>query len=190
VQAVFRALTDDSRRETIHATGEVVRVADGVFFIVADNTNGAGDETGQYAGTHQSNAALVNRFRRMVRVDYMSKGQEAKALVNWTGVPLSAAEHVVEFFARARKLPEMEGIVMSLRQMTGFIRTVKDGFGSKAAFEVAVLNKLPATERAAVEALATLDWHDNFELALSGQALTNQASDSHASSAFDDGLLA
>jgi MoxR-like ATPase len=192
VQAIFQAITDDSRTYTVHATGEVVKVALGVMFVVADNTNGAGDETGQYAGTHQANAALVNRFRRMVRVDYMSKAQEAKALVNWTGIPLPAAEHVVDFFARARRLPEMEGIVMSLRQMTGFVRTVKDGFGSKSAFEVSVLNKLPATERAAVDALATLDWHQDFEAALVGQAkapLTNQPSDSHAAHAFDDGAI-
>jgi MoxR-like ATPase len=191
VQAVFQAITDDSRTYTVHSTGEVVRIAEGVFFIVADNTNGAGDETGQYAGTHQANAALVNRFRRMVRVDYMTKSQEAKALVNWTNVPLAAAEHVVDFFARARKLPEMEGIVMSLRQMTGFVRTVKDGFTSKQAFEVSVLNKLPATERAAVEALATLDWHTTFEAALTGNTvpLTNQPSDSEGAHAFDDGVL-
>ena len=191
VQAVVQALTNDTRSYTIHATGEVVKIAPGVFFIVADNTNGAGDETGQYAGTHQANAALVNRFRRMVRVDYMTKAQEAKALVNWTQVPLDAAEHVVDFFSRARKLPEMEGIVMSLRQMTGFVRTVKDGFSSKQAFEVAVLNKLPATERAAVDALATLDWHIAFEDALTGNnstssPLTNTPSDSKAAQAFDD----
>ena len=191
VQAIFQAITDDSRTYTVHATGEVVKIAPGVFFIVADNTNGAGDETGQYAGTHQANAALVNRFRRMVKVDYMSKAQEAKALVNWTSVPLPAAEHVVDFFARARRLPEMEGIVMSLRQMTGFVRTVKDGFTSKYAFEVSVLNKLPATERAVVEALATLDWHDSFELLLTGAAvpMTNAPSDTASAHAFDDGKV-
>jgi MoxR-like ATPase len=191
VQAIFQAITDDSRIYTIHATGEVVKIADGVFFIVADNTNGAGDETGQYAGTHQSNAALVNRFRRMIRVDYMTRPQEAKALVNWTSIPQPAAEHVVDFFARARKLPEMEGIVMSLRQMTGFVRAVKDGFPSKHAFEMTVLNKLPATERAAVEALAILDWHNDFEALLAGTKVftTNAASDSDASHSFDDGIL-
>ena len=159
-----------------------MKIADGVFFIVADNTNGAGDDTGQYAGTHQANAALVNAFRRMVRVDYLSKGQEAKALVNWTQIPLPAAEHVVDFFARARKLPEMEGVVMSLRQMTGFVRCVKDGFSSKQAFEVCRAEQAAGDRARAIEALATLDWHQGFEAALAGQVvdLTNQPSNTPA----------
>lgn len=195
VQAIVQAVTDDHRSYTIHATGEVVKAAPGVVFVVADNTNGTGDETGQYAGTNQSNAALVNRFKRMIRVDYMTRGQEVAALVNHTRVSEAAAGHVVDFFSRARKLPDMEGAVLSLRQMTGFVNTVKDGFSSKMAFEVAILNKLASTERAVIEALATLEWNQQFETLLNGSPTAVEPamagpSDSRAAQAFDDEVTA
>ena len=195
VQAIIQATTDDHRSYTIHATGEVVRCAPGVTFVIADNTNGAGDETGQYAGTNQANAALVNRFKRMVRVDYMTKAQETEALMNrCPGLPQAAAEHVAEFVAHARKLPEVEGVALSLRQMCGFVGMVKDGFGSKFSFECAILNRLPNTERAAIETLATLQWNQTFETLFTGSPSTPEASntpgDSKAAHAFDDEVSA
>jgi cobaltochelatase CobS len=190
VQMIIQNMTDDHRTYTIHATGEVVKVAPGVMFVIGDNTNGAGDETGQYAGTNQSNTSLVNRFKRMVRVDYLTKAQETSALVNHTRIPQAAAEHVVEFMQRARKLPEMEGVALSLRQMVGFVDMVKDGFGARYAFECAVLTRLPGTERAAIETMATLQWSEQFEQLLAGAPVTNAPSDTAAASAFDDEVSA
>jgi MoxR-like ATPase len=162
-----------------------------VCFFIADNTNGAGDETGQYAGTNQANTALVNRFKRMVRVDYLTKAQETTALMNHCpGIPQAAAEHVADFMSRARKLPEMEGIALSLRQMVGFVDMVKDGFGAKYSMDCAILTKLPATERAAIETMATLQWTDSFEQLLSGVDLSNAPSTSPSAVAFDDEISA
>lgn len=192
VQAVIQAVTDEHRTFTIHATGEVVRAAPGIVFCVADNTNGSGDDTGQYAGTNQSNAALVNRFKVMVRVDYLSKAQETRALQNHTGAPREACDHVVDFFQKARKLPELEGVVLSLRQMTGLVKMTARGFPAKVAMKVALLERLPNTERAALETLATLDWGSQFEALMKGQKPTTQSpvSDSGASRAFDDEVSA
>ena len=192
VQMIIQQVTDEHRMYTIHSTGEVVHCAPGVFFVIADNTNGSGDETGQYAGTNVSNGALVNRFARMVRVDYLSKTQEVTALVNHTGIPKAAAEHVVDFVAQVRRLPELEGVVMSLRQMVAFARTVKDGFPAKKAFEVAFLTRLPATERAVVQTMATMQWGETFEQLVSGSAVepSNIPSNSAPSRAFDDEVSA
>jgi cobaltochelatase CobS len=188
VQMIIQNITDDHRSYTIHATGEVVKVAPGVMFVITDNTNGSGDETGQYAGTNQSNTSLVNRFKRMIHVDYLSKAQEASALVNHTNIPLPAAEHVAEFMQRARKLPEMEGVALSIRLMVGFIGMVKDGFSAKYGFEVAILNRLPGTERAAIETMATLQWSQEFEALIAGAPapVTNAPSNTAAAHAFDD----
>jgi len=187
VQMIVQNVTDDHRTYTIHETGEVVKAAPGVMFIIADNTNGTGDESGQYAGTNQANTSLVNRFKRMVRVDYLSKQQETSALMNrCPGLPQAAAEHLTDFVARARKLPEMEGVALSLRQMVGFVGMVKDGFSAKYAMECAILVKLPMTERAALEAMATLQWTDQFEQLVNGVVLTNQPSTSATAAAFDD----
>jgi cobaltochelatase CobS len=191
VQAIIQNVTDDHRTYTIHETGEVVRCAPGVVFVIADNTNGTGDETGQYAGTNQANTALVNRFKRMIRIDYLTKAQETAALLNHCpGTPQAAAEHIVDFMQRARKLPEMEGIALSLRQMVGFVGMVKDGFSAKYSMECAILVKLPATERAALETMATLQWTDAFEQLVSGVSLSNMPSNSKGAAAFDDEVSA
>jgi cobaltochelatase CobS len=185
-QMIIQNMTDDHRTYTVHATGEVVKVAPGVVFVIGDNTNGSGDETGQYAGTNAANASLVNRFKRMLKVDYLTKAQEAGALVNHTGIPLAAAEHVADFMHRARKLPEMEGVALSLRQMVGFVGAFKDGFDAKRSFEMAVLTRLPGTERAAIETMATLQWGAEFEALMQGQTAPATASDSAAAEAFED----
>lgn len=195
VQFMLHSLASAARTYTIHATGEKVTCAPGVVFVVADNTKGFGDETGQYAGTHQANAALVNRFERMIEVDYMSKGDEAKALVNHTQCPKPAAEAMAEFVSRARKMPEMENVVLSLRQMVGFVRAVQDGYTPKVAASVTIINRLPAAERAAMETLFTLAWAQEFSNLMSGtpgdvQPAGVQPSGSAASEAFDDDVSA
>jgi cobaltochelatase CobS len=191
VQMIVQNVTDDHRTYTIHETGEVVRAAPGVMFIIADNSNGTGDESGQYAGTNQANTALVNRFKRMIKVDYLTKAQETTALMNrCPGVPQAAAEHLTDFVARARKLPEMEGVALSLRQMVGFVGMVKDGFSAKYAMECAILVKLPMTERAALETMATLQWSDTFEKLVAGVSLSNMPSNSAGAAAFDDEISA
>jgi MoxR-like ATPase len=168
VQGIIQGCADDHRTIEL-PTGEKVTCAPGVVFVVADNTFGYGDETGLYHGTNPANGALVNRFGRMLKIDYMPKDREARALSNHClGCPLPAAEHVVEFVNRARKLPQMENAILSLRNMTAFVRCVQDGFSPKQAAEATMLNRLPATERAALEALFTLTWEGEFVALLSG----------------------
>jgi len=192
VQFVFHGLASDSRSYVL-PTGEKVTCAPGVVFVAADNTFGFGDETGQYAGTHVANAALVNRFKRVLAIDYLSKAEESKALHNHTLAPKPACDALAEFVARARKMPEMEGIVLSLRQMIGFVQCVQDGFAAKPAFQATFLNRLPRAERAALETLFTLQWSNEFTQAMTGSAGEPAApseNNSPAAQAFDDEISA
>ena len=86
VQAIIQHAASEARSITL-PTGEVVRAADGVVFVVADNTCGSGDEGGLYQGTNVSNVALVTRFGRMLIIDYLTAQQEAEALANHTALP-------------------------------------------------------------------------------------------------------
>jgi MoxR-like ATPase len=185
VQAIIQLVADDHRSLTL-PTGEAVKCADGVLFVVADNTNGAGDEGGLYAGTNISNAALVTRFKRMLFVDYLTAQQEAEALANHTACPLEAAKHLADFVAQARRLPALQGVVISLRQMVGFTQIVQDGFPAKQAFEIAISSRMPSTEKAAIEALCDLQWGKAFEALISGAAVPAQPSNSPAAQAFGD----
>jgi MoxR-like ATPase len=185
VQAIIQLVADDHRSITL-PTGEVVKAAEGVVFVVADNTTGSGDEGGLYAGTNISNAALVTRFKRMIVVDYLSAQKEAEALANHTACPLLAAKHLADFVAQARRLPALQGVVVSLRQMVGFVQCVQDGFSSKDAFVTAISSRMPATEKAAIEALADLAWNASFEALVHGKPISAQPSNSPASNAFAD----
>jgi cobaltochelatase CobS len=185
VQAIIQLVADDHRSLTL-PTGEVVKAADGVVFVVADNTTGAGDEGGLYAGTNISNAALVTRFKRMIIVDYLSPQKEAEALANHTACPLPAARHLADFVAQARRLPALQGVVVSLRQMVGFVQCVQDGFSAKDAFTTAISSRMPATEKAAIEALAILSWAEAFEALVHNKPVPAQPSDSAAAHAFAD----
>jgi MoxR-like ATPase len=189
VQGIIQGVADDHRTLTL-PTGEKVRCAPGVAFVVADNTFGFGDETGIYAGTNQANGALVNRFKRMLKIDYLSPAMEAQALANHTGADLKACRHVADFMARARRMPEMENIILSLRQMTGFVQGVQDGFDVKTVAQVTILNRLPAAERAALETLFTLEWSNEFASLIGGKPMPKAPSSSAASNAFDDEVSA
>jgi MoxR-like ATPase len=185
VQAIIQHAASE-RRSIDLPTGEVVRAADGVVFCVADNTAGSGDEGGLYAGTNTSNAALVTRFGRMLHIDYLTVQQETEALANHTRCPVPAAQHLVEFVHRCRKLATLQGVVLSLRQMVGFIQCVQDGFTAKDAFEMAISSRMPATERATIEASADLAWSTTFDALMHNKPTPATPSTSAASSAFAD----
>ena len=194
VQGIFQGVADDARTYFL-PTGEKVVAAAGVVFVVADNTNGQGDETGLYHGTNPCNAALVNRFKRMVKIDYISKELEAAALHNHTKAPPAACEHVADFMARARKMPQMENVVLSLRNMVGMVQGVMDGFSPKQSFEMSVLNALANTERAALETLFTLTWAAEFSALMAGSQIdvahvAQTAQGSGAQTVFDDEVSA
>jgi MoxR-like ATPase len=163
---VLQTLLDE--RYIVLASGERVQCADGVVFVAGDNTFGFGDETGVYAGTMSSNAALVDRFAVMVRVDYLPAGIEAEALANRSGAPRAACDRVVAFIGGARKLPGFDARPLSLRRMVAFVETSLDGFGANVAFENTMLTRLPDAERQALH----VHFRSNFEVAKFESELT------------------
>jgi len=185
VQSIVQHVADEHRAYTL-PTGETVKAADGVVFMVADNTAGSGDEGGLYAGTNVSNAALVTRFSRTIVVDYLTAKEEAQALANRTACPLPAARHVADFFAQARRNASLQGVVLSLRQMIGFVQCVQDGIPAAEAFKLAISNRMPAVERATIEVLADLAWSSTFDALIQGKGVPATPSDSAASQAFAD----
>ena len=80
----------------------------------------------------------------------------------------------------------MQGVVVSLRQMVGFVQAVQDGFSSKEAFIVTISSRMPATEKAAIEALADLAWNQNFEALIHNKPVPATPSNSPAAKAFGD----
>jgi hypothetical protein len=122
----------------------------------------------------------------MLFVDYLSAQKEAEAVANHTACPLPAARHLADFVAQARRLPALQGVVISIRQMTGFVQMVQDGFASREAFAATISSRMPATERAAVEALADLTWNAAFEALVHSKPVPATPSNSAAANAFPD----
>ncbi|MDQ7845018.1 AAA family ATPase [Acinetobacter baumannii] len=71
-------------------------------FCATGNTNGTGDETGLYSGTTIQNTANYDRFGMVMEKHYMSKEDEAKAIVRHTQIDPIDAKNLVEFATKVR----------------------------------------------------------------------------------------
>jgi MoxR-like ATPase len=143
----------DERAITLREDGgRVVRFAPGVMVLAADNTDGAGDQSGAYAGTEPMNVALMDRFALIVPCQYLAAKSETRALAAKAGVPVPMAAALVAFAGHVRKAQERGVIVhtMTLRRLIAMARALRDGATVDEAFAMAVLPFFPATDREAL----------------------------------------
>jgi len=150
IAATLQTLLDERYLEL--PTGERVDCAPGVWFCCADNTFGYGDDTGMYHGTSQANSALVDRFARMVKVDYLPLNLESEALFNRSSAPRPACDMIVTFVSGARKLPGFDARPLSIRRMVAFMGMAVAGFDVSRCFEDTFLTRLPDAERESLRA--------------------------------------
>jgi MoxR-like ATPase len=121
--AILNALLEP--HAAVNIGGTVWRRAAGVVVIAADNTAGNGD-TGRYAGTRPMNSALVDRFARMVRFDYLPLADETAAVVRHTGCNPLLAAHVLAAVTLARARVTTGDIVdaPSIRAVVAYVRAL------------------------------------------------------------------
>lgn len=139
---VLQNVLADTRALTIDETGEHVPVAPGVVFILCDNTNGSGDQTGQYTGTATMNRATLDRCAYTYAASYPSPDTEARILVNKTGCTQAVADLLVKFANTARAdtaSGKLSGSV-GLRRLLALAEHVTDGIDAAFAYQVSVLN--------------------------------------------------
>lgn len=134
--------------------GSVWRKAPGVVVFAADNTMGSGDDSGRYAGTRTQNSALIDRFARVIKFDYLPLDEEIDAVVRHTGCRRELAAHVIDAVRAARAEVEKANIVdaPSIRSVLAFIRSVAV-LGVEEAWATAVTNRQPTESGAALEAI-------------------------------------
>lgn len=146
---VMQALLDGARALRAQETGELIPVAPGVLFIAADNTNGTGDETGQYEGTRRLNRAFLDRFAYTVAVDYLPVDREAQVLAKVTGMRPAHALQLAKF-AAATRVGVNEGKVshgVGLRTLTALARGIVAGGAPARVFQLAAIAKAPFEDR-------------------------------------------
>jgi nitric oxide reductase NorQ protein len=144
-QAVLHSVMEPGGSLHIEQTGETVRVAPGVSFMLADNTNGSGDITGQYAGTARMNRALLDRCDATVIVPYLDAATEVDVLSKRTGLDPKHCEKIVQFanVARAKASDGHISNGVSLRRLIAWARLIKAGVVKTPAFEAAIVNTAP-----------------------------------------------
>ena len=184
--AFFQTILDN--RELHLPTGEVVPFAEGVCVIAADNTAGYGDESQVYAGTQSANAALVDRFSRLVVIDYLPPALEALALAKRTGAPAAACKRLALFAEAVRAAAASAGgesRSYSYRRMTAFMGAVyRDKMAIERAWQVTMLTRLPEADRETFRVAVSAHFkEDLFRKELSGWTDAADAGDAPISTA-------
>jgi cobaltochelatase CobS len=146
--AVLHALCERSphRSIVISETGERIPVASHVVFFGADNSNGHGDHSGNFAGVRDQNTAFLDRFGFTLRFEYLPAAAETNLIATRTGLPVNAAEVLVKFANVAREKARSGLLTQppSLRQLFAWSRAVRKGVPVQLAFDNAIINKFPA----------------------------------------------
>jgi cobaltochelatase CobS len=179
----------DEHRITLE-TGEVVKAADGVRFIIADNTFGSGDESGAYVGTNEMNKAFVDRATIGIEMPYLGKQKEISLLVARTGIEKAAADKLATYAGLTRQ-KGIDVAGLSPRRLIAWAEMIADGFGSARAFELSVINIADPGDLEIYHGLAAGEVsHDEIDAAQSGIAspVSSSAVDPSASAAdqFDE----
>jgi hypothetical protein len=89
-------LLDRRRASLVEERGSVVRVGAGTVFVATMN------EGHGYTGTSPMDAALRDRFPRVLEFTYLAENEEADLLVSRTGISRDSALRLVEIAARTR----------------------------------------------------------------------------------------
>jgi nitric oxide reductase NorQ protein len=146
-------LLDRRRATLVEERGSVIRVAPGTVFVATMNEGSA------YTGTGPMDAALKDRFPRVIEMTYLPAPEETRLLVARTGIDEANAAHLVEIANRTRAAAagvSAFGTVISTRQLLAAAADYRLTGPGSLAFTIA--NLYPAeggaeSERAQITAL-------------------------------------
>lgn len=138
---VLQAVLDADRRLHVAETGEVIPVAPDVLFVLADNTNGTGDATGQHEGTRIINRATLDRCAITLPFTYLDNATETKVLQKRTKCTAALASQLVKFASLTRTSADDGSLRygIGMRRLIALAEVMTDGAGASFAFNAAVL---------------------------------------------------
>ncbi|SMC28086.1 cobaltochelatase CobS [Desulfacinum hydrothermale DSM 13146] len=157
----LNSILDGSPLQIPEKGGEIIPVHQQFRFVATGNTNGGGDESGEYAGTQKLNMAFLDRFW-MLTVSYPDKQTEVDLLESLGIVP-QIGEKFVEVANLIRQQflsDEYEtriNITMSTRTLVRWVKLAlffkKRSDSVYYALERALLMRASARDREAVQEL-------------------------------------
>lgn len=144
----------------IAETGEVVQIAEGVTIIAADNTNGSGDSTGDFAA-RVVDLSTRSRFGVFIEMPYMSSDEEASALSKRTGAESGLANMLVSIAAMSRAKSDAGEVScpIGLRELIGAANLMLMGVKPSVALRSCVVGRASGDDAEAYRSLilANLD---------------------------------
>lgn len=145
--AVLHSVCERSpnRSIVVPETGERIKVAAYVSFFAADNSNGHGDASGNFAGVRDQNTAFLDRFGFTLSFQYLPANKESLLIQKRTGVDSIVADQLVDFAKVAREKASAGLLTQppSLRQLFAWARALNRKMPVRKSFENAILNKYP-----------------------------------------------
>lgn len=146
--AVLHALCErtPNRSIVIAETGVRIPVASHVAFFCADNSNGHGDESGNFDGVRGKNSAFIDRFSFTMVFNYLPHDKEVALISKRTMLPVDATDVIVKFANTAREKARAGLLTQppSLRQLFAWASAIQKGLPIGIAFNNAIVNKYPA----------------------------------------------
>lgn len=171
--ATLHALCErtDDRAIVIAETGQHIPVAPHVVFMCADNSNGHGDASGNFAGVRVQSSAFIDRFSYTFEFQYLPAAKETALVAKISGLPVDAVRMMVDLLNIAREKAR-EGLLTqapSLRQLFAWADAVQQGIPLRRAFKSAVINKFPSETAVEIYGIyaASID-EANFKKAMQG----------------------
>ena len=147
-------LLDRRRATLVEERGSVVTVAPGTIFVATMNEGSA------YTGTSAMDAALRDRFPRVIEMTYLPMTDEVNLLVQRTGVDADIARKLVEVAAKTRAVVggsiSAFGTVLSTRQLLAAAADYRLSGRHSLTYTIANLYSAEGgneSERAAITAL-------------------------------------
>ena len=125
-------------------------------FVATGNTNGAGDDTGLYAGTNIQNAANYSRFGITVEAKYLSQKEEILMLVKRGILIEEDATKVVEFGNLVREAFDKKEISATIgpRELINASKIGSRKSDLKAGMSLAFTNRMTPVDKEKVDKIA------------------------------------
>jgi MoxR-like ATPase len=156
---VMHGVLDEERALHVAETGEVIPLAPGVMVIISDNTNGTGDQTGQYESTRIMNRAFLDRAGVTIRLDYMTPDREALAIQARTGCSKETAAKLAKLAAITRRGADDGKLShgLTLRRLIALAELITDGCAPAAAYQIAVIETAPHDDKETLRQIWTAE---------------------------------
>jgi MoxR-like ATPase len=147
-------------REYRNVAGDVITFAPGVSFYAADNTNGTGDPSGHFIGAQPMNEATLQRFAYFIRLDYLTRSQEARVLRKRTGATKEQCHAIAAVMSACREKAQSGHLpcAPSMRGAVAFLRATTHGVPPSDAFEAAVTARSAPEAQEELRALFVAHW--------------------------------